>query len=484
MKSKLGGLAFVIVFAFGMAFLTSRVPAQSASASQTGGSKPATDQPTGQLYKNLQVLTELKNAPLAEVFSTMDFICGSLSVSCNYCHVAPWDSDAKKTKLIARDMMKMTRAINDTNFSGRQIVTCNTCHQGSARPNAVPSPWYKTPEQIAAYNKSVQLSATGKPETQPAESASGLLDVDQVMANYHKAVGADAVRSLHLSGANFTALSGLVAATGPTPLEIYAIFPDKFLIRQTSQGAETQQIVNGDHGWILTPRSRTPLAPAQLAALKRTMAVFMPMKYENSEAPRKVIGTEKIDGRTYYVVESRADKTSEWLYFDAQSGLLYKARTEIKTLLGTSVNERTFEDYRNINGVKMPYLTTAHFMGNQVWNNFSEIQINLDVDPAKFEPPAPAPPKSVKVDTKVLDEYVGKYQLTPALVITCAREGDRLYIIQPNNAQKFELFAETETIFFLTIVDARITFVRNEKGEVTHLVMRENNVDRQMMKVK
>src|SRR5262249_29460097 len=160
------------------------------------------------------VLTELKNAPLAELFSNMDFICGSLSVSCNYCHVDPWDSDAKKTKLIARDMMKMTRAINDTNFGGRQIVTCNTCHQGNARPTPVPNPWYKTPEQIAAYNKSVQLSATGKPETQPAESAPALPDAEQVMANYRKAVGADAVKSLHLSGSNFTALTGLVAATG------------------------------------------------------------------------------------------------------------------------------------------------------------------------------------------------------------------------------------------------------------------------------
>ena len=484
MKKRLAVLVFASVIAIGMVFFRPGVMAQSGPANQTGSSKPATDQPARQLYQNLQVLTELKSAPWNEFTANMDFVCGALSVSCNYCHVEPWESDAKKTKLIARNMMKMMRAINDNNFGGRLVVTCNTCHQGRTRPNAVPNPWYKTPEQIAAYNKSVQLSATEKPETQPAESATALPDVDQVMASYRKAVGADAVKSVHLSGTNLIALNGLVPSTAPVPLEMYAIFPDKFLVRQTIQGSEIQQIVNGDHGWILTRRSRTPIGPAQLAALKQTMEVFMPVKYANSEAPRKVTGTEKIGDRTYYVVQSREGKTSQRLYFDARSGLLYKARAEIETLLGTSVNERTFEDYRDVNGVKMPYLTTAHFMGNQAWNNFSEVQINIDLDPAKFEPPAPPPPKSIKVDTKILDDYVGEYQLSPGAVFICARDGDRLYITPPNGPQKFELFAETEAVFFLPVVEARITFVRNDKGEVAHLVMHQNNADRQMIKIK
>ena len=166
MKRKLIGLIFVVVLVFGMAFLRSNVTAQSAPPTQNGDSKP-TGKPAAGIFKNIQVLTELKDGPPNDMYSTMDFISGSLSVSCDYCHASvsgPYESDAKKTKSIARDMIKMTRAINESNFGGRLVVTCNTCHQGSTHPNATPTPWYKTPEQIAAYNKSVQTA--GQPGTQ------------------------------------------------------------------------------------------------------------------------------------------------------------------------------------------------------------------------------------------------------------------------------------------------------------------------------
>jgi hypothetical protein len=39
---------------------------------------------------------------------------------------------------------------------------------------------------------------------------------------------------------------------------------------------------------------------------------------------------------------------------------------------------------------------------------------------------------------------------------------------------KVEIFAESETKFFLRVVDAQITFVKDEKGQVTHLVLNQN----------
>jgi hypothetical protein len=67
---------------------------------------------------------------------------------------------------------------------------------------------------------------------------------------------------------------------------------------------------------------------------------------------------------------------------------LYKARTEIETRLGTRVEEKTFEDYRDLNGIKLPYLITNHYMEDQSQFKISEIRINIDIDPARFEPPA------------------------------------------------------------------------------------------------
>ena len=39
------------------------------------------------------------------------------------------------------------------------------------------------------------------------------------------------------------------------------------------------------------------------------------------------------------------------------------------------------------------------------------------------------------------------------------------------------MFAESETMFFLKLVDAQIEFVKNEKGEVTHMVLHQNGRD-------
>jgi hypothetical protein len=66
--------------------------------------------------------------------------------------------------------------------------------------------------------------------------------------------------------------------------------------------------------------------------------------------------------------------------------------------------------------------------------------------------------------------YVGRYELGPDWVMTITREGDRLFA-QPTGQAKREFLPESETAFFSEVPDAQITFVKDEKGRVTHLVI-------------
>src|SRR5882724_12122341 len=101
-----------------------------------GQQKAVSDEKTvEQVYKNIQVLNGL---PASELGGVMDFMSAALGVGCTHCHSNPWDSDAKSTKVGARRMILMTRAINKENFSGNPAITCYTCHRG--RPNSVPLP--------------------------------------------------------------------------------------------------------------------------------------------------------------------------------------------------------------------------------------------------------------------------------------------------------------------------------------------------------
>ncbi len=85
--------------------------------------------------------------------------------------------------------------------------------------------------------------------------------------------------------------------------------------------------------------------------------------------------------------------------------------------------------------------------------------------------------KVAKVDPKVYDAYVGRYEIGHETIVTFTREGDRL-MAQPTDEGKIEVFPESETVFFLNRAkDATITFVKDDKGKVTHVVLRREGHD-------
>lgn len=104
--------------------------------------------------KNLKVLP--KNISHKELDHVMDEWAHSLGVRCNFCHAVnedtkkiDWASDAKPEKQMARDMFKMTAAINKKFFkAGKDSlgmvmeagVNCYTCHRGTAHPEVVEAP--------------------------------------------------------------------------------------------------------------------------------------------------------------------------------------------------------------------------------------------------------------------------------------------------------------------------------------------------------
>jgi CubicO group peptidase (beta-lactamase class C family) len=84
-----------------------------------------------------------------------------------------------------------------------------------------------------------------------------------------------------------------------------------------------------------------------------------------------------------------------------------------------------------------------------------------------------------KVDPKLYDAYVGQYQLGPNFIITITRDGDRL-LAQATGQPQFEIFPESETKFFLKVVEAQISFVKDAAGQVTELILHQGGEQRAM----
>jgi len=84
--------------------------------------------------------------------------------------------------------------------------------------------------------------------------------------------------------------------------------------------------------------------------------------------------------------------------------------------------------------------------------------------------------KFVAVEAKVLDKYIGKYEIAPNLVLTISREGERL-LGQPSGQSQIELRPLSDVKFFAKEVNAEVTFVADGDGKVTHLVLRQGRRD-------
>ncbi|MDB6064835.1 MAG: beta-lactamase [Pedosphaera sp.] len=97
------------------------------------------------------------------------------------------------------------------------------------------------------------------------------------------------------------------------------------------------------------------------------------------------------------------------------------------------------------------------------------------------------PHDTIKLDTKLLDSIVGHYEFATSaatrpftgMKLTIWREEGRLVgkIRGENTIQgAFDIYPESETDFFIKLNGARLTFIKDDKGEVTSVVHHETGI--------
>ncbi len=78
--------------------------------------------------------------------------------------------------------------------------------------------------------------------------------------------------------------------------------------------------------------------------------------------------------------------------------------------------------------------------------------------------------KNINISIETLDSYIGEYQLTPNFILTISREGEKMFIY-PTGQSKSEIFPATENRFYSKIVDAQITFNKDDMGKIDSLTL-------------
>ena len=327
-------------------------------------------------YKNIQAL---RGIPAEQVIPSMQFIAASLGVECEYCHVPhQMDKDDKKPKVTARKMINMMMAINKDNFEGHREVTCYSCHRGSANPVATPIISAEEPKRETAES------------SKPGEAKPVFLPADQLLDKYVSAIGgAEALQKVtsRVQKGTLTAFGGQHFA-----VDVYSKAPEKRLSVMHLANGDSVTAFDGKQGWLSVPGRVHMMSAAENGAAHMDADLNFPLHMKSLYEKFHVDAGEKIDGHDTYLVVGRSEGQPPLrLYFDKDSGFLLRLIRYAETPLGRNPTQIDYADYRDANGLKVPFRWTISRPGNQFTIQVEQIQQNIPVDDAIFAPPPESP---------------------------------------------------------------------------------------------
>ena len=339
------------------------------------------------VFKNVQVL---KGIPVDEFMGTMGFFSASLGLNCTDCHVdesgGNWAryADDNALKQTARRMMRMVSALNQASFGGRQVVTCNTCHRGTRRPNVMPS--------LAL------LYGTPPPDEpgEPFEQAPGQPRADQVLDKYLQAIGGPQRLAAFTSFAAKGSYLAFDDAEKRT-LEIFAKAPGQRTAIISSPAGISTTTVDGRAAWIAGPETERPVpllavTGQELDGVKLEAELLFPARIKQALSNWRVGARIVIGDREVQPVQGvTAQGGTVTLCFDAESGLLVRLVRFTESPVGRVVTQVDYSDYREVSGIKMPFRWTVSWLDGRSIFELSDVRPNVQIDAAKFAKPAPAP---------------------------------------------------------------------------------------------
>jgi hypothetical protein len=345
----------------------------------------------GEAFKNVEVLTDV---PADQLIPSMRYITFALGVRCEYCHVeGHFDSDEKPAKKRARGMMKMMFATDNTYFSGHRAVTCYTCHRGAAKAADMPV----LAEVVSAFDLSANTVAPPPLAEAPgAENSKAVISatanplpfVEEILQKYTQALGGEAAISKIKTCVDKGTLD-VPARHMHSTVEIYRKAPDKIVSIVHAPRGDSSQGYNGSIGWQARGDEAEGVQDDDLVRLKDSAAFIPGLNLQKNYAHVEVTSITKINGHDSYCVNaSRATSAPDRYCFDTPFGLLLRVSTQIDSPLGAIPQATDYEDYRDVSGVKTPFVIRIVRPDGESIYKWEQIEANITVDDKRFDKPA------------------------------------------------------------------------------------------------
>ncbi|HJT89341.1 MAG TPA: photosynthetic reaction center cytochrome c subunit family protein [Bryobacteraceae bacterium] len=384
------------------AVLLALMAAGTAAAQQASPDKPLLAE---QVFKNVQAL---RGIPVDDFLETMGIMTAALQFDCSDCHAnagtdkVDWAADTPR-KITARRMVNMVTKINKENFGGAQMVTCWTCHRNRDKPLV-------TPTMAILY---------GMPSLEPDDLITrtpGLPAPETILDKYIEASGgAQRLAGLTSFVGKGTSV-GFGGFGGGGAVEIDAKAPDQratiiLFKKETGRGDEIRSY-DGHAGWIRTPlnvlgeyqlngsdldgaRFDAQLSfPGQIKQILSNLRTGPPTAIADLPAPDSQSSLQKDvelnQTHDVNVVQGTGPRgLLVTLYFDRKTGLLLRELRYGRSPIGRVPTQIDYEDYRDVNGIKLPFHITYAWLDGRDSIVLTDIQTNVPIEEAHFGRPAP-----------------------------------------------------------------------------------------------
>ena len=213
--------------------------------------------------------------------------------------------------------------------------------------------------------------------------------VGEILAKYVEAIGGkqanEKIKSRMAKGTVEISPMGVKGT-----IESYAAAPNKSLNQMTLAGiGDFFEGFDGTNAWSINPiQGSRDKQGEELAQAKLNSDFNRETNLAKLYSKMELKGIEKVGASdAYVVVGTPGNLPAETLYFDTKSGLLVRQDTTAIAPEGKVPGKTFLEDYREVDGVKIPFKTRTVLPQYELITTFTEVKNNVSVEDSKFAKP-------------------------------------------------------------------------------------------------
>jgi hypothetical protein len=145
---------------------------------------------------------------------------------------------------------------------------------------------------------------------------------------------------------------------------------------------------NGEVGWLTVPNGVHRMSAPEREAARLDAEMYFPVRVKEMYKEFQVLPRESLQGHATLVVTASAPgRPPLRLYFDQGNGLLSRLVRYTETPLGKLPTQIDYADYRETDGVKIPYQWTLTRPSASFSIRVDQVQQNVAIDEALFAAP-------------------------------------------------------------------------------------------------